>query len=83
MGENYGDFNKRFSLLNKTEKPYSQRRKEKYHWQVALIVLVLFIFSSLINIPFSREVKRLNIEAGNTGINLNESIYADITYKNQ
>lgn len=52
---------------------------KKYRWQVSLTVLMLFIFGALINIPFSREVKRLNIEAGNTGINLKQSIYADIS----
>jgi len=52
---------------------------KKYRWQASLTVLILFIFGALINIPFSREVKRLNIEAGNKGINLNESIYTDLT----
>ena len=55
------------------------KEAKKYRWRVSLAVLILFIFGALINIPFSREVKRLNIEAGNTGINLNESIYTDIT----
>ena len=41
-------------------------------------MLVLFIFGSLINIPFSREVKRLNIAAGRTDINLNTSIFNDL-----
>lgn len=53
--------------------------KEKYRWQVAITVLVLFIFGSLINIPFSREVKRLTIEAGNTDVHLNISILDDLT----
>ena len=42
-------------------------------------MLLLFIFGSLINIPFSREVKRLNIEAGRTDVNLNVSIFDDLT----
>ena len=54
-------------------------KKEKYRWQVAITVLLLFIFGSLINIPFSREVKRLNIEAGRTDVNLNVSIFDDLT----
>lgn len=57
----------------------NQEEAKKYRWQVSLAVLTLFIFGALMNIPFSREVKRLNIEAGNTGVNLNDSIYTDIT----
>ena len=57
----------------------NKEEKEKYRWQVAITVLVLFIFGSLINIPFSREVKRLNIEAGRTDINLSASIFDDLT----
>lgn len=57
----------------------NKEEKEKYRWQVAITVLVLFIFGSLINIPFSREVKRLNIEAGRTDINLSTSIFDDLT----
>ena len=52
---------------------------KKHRWQISFTVLVLFIVGALINIPFSREVKRLNIEAGQTGVRLNESIYTDIT----
>ena len=55
------------------------KEAKRYRWQVSLAVLILFIFGALINIPFSREVKKLNIEAGKTGIKLNESIYADIS----
>jgi len=57
----------------------NKEEKEKYRWQVAITVLVLFIFGSLINIPFSREVKRLNIEAGKTDVNLNISILENLT----
>lgn len=56
-----------------------KEEKKKYGWQVAISVLVLFIIGSVINIPFSREVKRLNIEAGNTKVKLNESILEDLT----
>ncbi|MDW3209665.1 MAG: hypothetical protein R8N23_07355 [Reichenbachiella sp.] len=52
---------------------------KKYRWQVSLTVLLLFILGAILNIPFSREVKRLNIEAGETGIKLNESIFSDFT----
>ena len=55
-----------------------KEEKKKYRWQVSISVLVLFIFSSLINIPFIREVKRLNLEAGNSKVNLNESIVDDL-----
>lgn len=57
----------------------NSEENKKYRWKVSLTVLILFILGALINIPFSREVKRLNIEAGNTGVKLNESIYTDIT----
>ena len=33
----------------------------------------------MLNIPFSREVKRLNIEAGKTNVKLNDSIIDDLT----
>lgn len=58
-----------------------QDKEEKKHcrWQVSIVVLILFVIGAIINIPFSREVKRLNIEAGNTKINLNESIFTDLT----
>lgn len=56
-----------------------KEEKKQYCWQVSLTVLILFIFGSVINIPFSREVKRLNIEAGKTDINLNESVFSDLT----
>lgn len=52
---------------------------KKHRWQTSITVLVLFILGALINIPFSREVKRLNIESGKTGIRLNESIYSDVS----
>jgi membrane protease YdiL (CAAX protease family) len=55
-----------------------KEEKRKYRWQVAISTIILFIFGSIINIPFSREVKRLNIEAGNIGVKLNESILNDV-----
>lgn len=55
-----------------------KEEKKKYRWKVAISILVLFILGSLINIPFSREVKRLNIESGRTDIYLNESIINDL-----
>ncbi len=56
----------------------NKEQKERYRWHVAISVLVLFIIGSLINIPFSREVKRLNIEAGQTDIKLDPSIFNDV-----
>ena len=44
-----------------------------------MTVFLLFILGALLNIPFSREVKRLSIDAGETEITFNESIFADIT----
>jgi membrane protease YdiL (CAAX protease family) len=58
--------------------PNTEEKKEK-RWHVSIAVLILFVFGSVINIPFSREVKRLNIEAGRIGINLNDSFYSDLT----
>ena len=52
--------------------------KKKYRWQVAITTLVLFIFSAIINIPFSREVKRLGLEMGRTDVNLSDSISDDL-----
>lgn len=49
-----------------------------YRWQVSITVLLLFMVGSLLNIPFSRELKRLQIEAGNTAIKLNTSILTDL-----
>lgn len=51
---------------------------KKYRWHTAITLLLLFVLASLINIIFSREVKRLKIEAGMAGVNLNDSIYNDI-----
>lgn len=60
------------SVLPNTEE------KKKNRWSVSITVLILFIIGSIINIPFSREVKRLNIEAGKTGIKLNDSVMTDL-----
>lgn len=49
-----------------------------YRWQVSITVLILFMVGSLLNIPFSRELKRLQIEAGNTAIKFNTSILTDL-----
>jgi membrane protease YdiL (CAAX protease family) len=42
----------------------NKEEKEKYRWATAATLIVLFIIGSVMNIPFSREVTRLNIEAG-------------------
>ena len=51
-----------------------KEEKKKYRWQVGISILILFIIGSLINIPYSRGVKRLNLVSGNTEVNLNKSI---------
>ena len=69
------------NVINTFKASIGQNKEEKreHRWKVAITVLVLFIFGSLINIPFSREVKRLNFEAGRTVTTLNTSIFNDIT----
>jgi len=56
----------------------NKEEKKKYRWQVAISVLILFIIGSIINIPFSREVKRLNMESGTISNKLNESIFDNL-----
>lgn len=57
----------------------NKEEKKKKRWQVSIAVLILFVIGSLINIPFSREVKRLSIEAGKTNVKLAESAITDLT----
>ncbi|SIQ62412.1 CPBP family intramembrane glutamic endopeptidase [Maribacter ulvicola] len=56
----------------------NKEEKKNHRWQTAISVLLLFLIGSLINIPFSREVKRLNIEAGMSNVRLNESVLDDV-----
>ncbi|WP_152611533.1 CPBP family intramembrane glutamic endopeptidase [Psychroserpens damuponensis] len=56
----------------------NKEEKKNYRWQTAFSVLILFVIGSLINIPFSREVKRLNIEAGIPNVRLSNSIFDDV-----
>ncbi len=46
--------------------------------KTASVIVALFIIGTLLNIPFSRELKRLKIEAGNTQVQLSDSITTDI-----
>jgi membrane protease YdiL (CAAX protease family) len=55
-----------------------KKEKKQYRRQVSITVLSLFVIGSILNLPFSRAVKKINIEAGNTKVNLNESIFTDI-----
>ena len=48
--------------------------KRKYRWHIAISLLILFLIGSLLNIPFSQEVKRLNIEAGHTEVHLPDAM---------
>lgn len=47
-------------------------------FKTASVIVALFIIGTLLNIPFSRELKRLKIEAGNTHVKLSDSIVTDI-----
>ncbi|MEZ4919947.1 MAG: CPBP family intramembrane glutamic endopeptidase [Saprospiraceae bacterium] len=55
-----------------------KEEKESYRWQVSVSVVLLFMVGALINIPFSRELKRLHIEAGQTDVHLNPSVFSDV-----
>lgn len=46
--------------------------------KTASVIVALFIIGTLLNIPFSRELKRLKIEAGNTQVKLSDSITTEI-----
>lgn len=56
----------------------NKEEKKEYRWQTAISIWLLFVIGSLLNIPFSREIKRLNIEAGNIAIELNQSVLPDV-----
>ena len=46
--------------------------------KTAFVIVVLFIIGTLLNIPFSRELKRLKIEAGDVNVRLLDSITTEI-----
>lgn len=46
--------------------------------KTASVIVLLFIVGTLLNIPFSRELKRLKIEAGNTQVQLSDQLTTDI-----
>lgn len=50
----------------------------KIRIKTATVVVILFIIGTLLNLPFSRELKRLKIEAGDTSVKLSDSIAAEI-----
>ncbi|OEJ98658.1 hypothetical protein A8C32_05515 [Flavivirga aquatica] len=52
--------------------------QKKYNWKVALTILVLFIASSIVNIPFSKEIRRLKLEPGEIDPKLSEPILETI-----
>ncbi|NRA50659.1 MAG: CPBP family intramembrane metalloprotease [Phaeodactylibacter sp.] len=56
----------------------AQKEERRYRWYTSIAVVLLFVLGSLLNVPFSREVKRLNLAAGKTGIKLSESVYTDL-----
>ncbi|WGF91685.1 CPBP family intramembrane glutamic endopeptidase [Aequorivita marisscotiae] len=46
--------------------------------RTAAVIVVLFVIGTLLNIPFSRELKRLKIEAGDANVRLSDSIFSDV-----
>lgn len=52
--------------------------KKSTRWPTAISILVLFIIGSILNIPFSRELRRLKIEAGIPDVVLSPSIWDDL-----
>lgn len=46
--------------------------------KTAVVIVALFIIGTLLNIPFSRELKRLKIEAGDANVKLSDSIFSDV-----
>lgn len=46
--------------------------------KTATAVIILFVIGTLLNIPFSRELKRLKIEAGDANVELSDSISSDV-----
>lgn len=46
--------------------------------KTATVVVILFVLGALLNIPFSRELKRLKIEAGDANVKLSDSITSDV-----
>ncbi len=57
-----------------------QNKREKNNFnriKTASVIVVLFIVGTILNIPFSRELKRLKIEAGDANVKLSDSIAND------
>ena len=54
------------------------KRNNSTRIKTASIIVVLFIAGTLLNIPFSRELRRLKIEAGKANVKLSDSISTDI-----
>ncbi|MDG5491317.1 CPBP family intramembrane glutamic endopeptidase [Psychroserpens sp. SPM9] len=50
----------------------------KSRFKTATVVVILFVIGTLLNIPFSRELKRLKIEAGDANVKLSDSIFIDV-----
>ena len=56
--------------------------RNKNRIKTATAIVVLFVIGTLLNIPFSRELKRLKIEAGDASVKLSDSIATDIIQTN-
>ncbi|WP_248724734.1 CPBP family intramembrane glutamic endopeptidase [Seonamhaeicola sp. ML3] len=52
--------------------------QKKYRWQTAVTLLILFVVSAIVNIPFSKEIRRLKLKPGEIDPKLSEPIMNSI-----
>lgn len=62
-----------------TSLQYNLEEKEKHRWSIAVTLILLFVIGSLMNVPYSREVSRLNIEAGKVDAVMSQSLLYHLT----
>ncbi|TYA73930.1 CPBP family intramembrane glutamic endopeptidase [Seonamhaeicola marinus] len=58
--------------------PRNIENLEEHKWKVALTLLLLFIFSAVVNIPFSNEIRRIQSQSGPIDPKLTEPIFDTI-----